>query len=71
MDVTHILWIDSSVKTCYERCSKNRSITRVEHKNIVAHQKKPKKIDFVIRNTGTRADLRKKIDIIAKKLITK
>jgi len=69
MDVTHILWLDTNIKNCYERCSKNRSITKVEHKNIVDHQKKPKKIDFTIRNNKGLKELREKVDKVAKKLI--
>jgi dephospho-CoA kinase len=65
MEVTHILWIESNIKACFERCSKKRSVTRQEHKNIVVHQKKPKKIDFVIKNNGTKADLKKKVQKIA------
>lgn len=69
MEVTHILWIDSSITNCYKRCSKKRSITRQEHRNIVAHQKKPKKIDSIIKNNGTKAEFKKKVEKIAKSTV--
>ncbi|MFC1600263.1 dephospho-CoA kinase [Patescibacteria group bacterium] len=69
MDVSHILWIDSTIKSCFERCSKKRKLTKVEHRNIVDHQKKPKKINFTLRNNKGKKELREKIDKIAKKLI--
>jgi dephospho-CoA kinase len=69
MDVSHILWIDSTVKSCYERCYKKRKLTKQEHTNIVNHQKKPKKIDFTIRNNKGIKELKEKIDKIAKKLV--
>lgn len=69
MEVTHILWIETSIKDCYERSSKNRSLTKQEHKNIIEHQQKPKKIDFIIKNNKGKKELREKVDKIAKKLI--
>jgi len=68
MDVTHILWIDSTQKACYERCFKKRKLTKQEHKNIINHQKKPRKIHFTIRNNKGLKELRQKVDKIAKKL---
>jgi len=68
MEVSHILWIDASVKSCFERCSKKRSLTKQEHKNIVEHQKKPKKIDFTIKNNKGKKELREKVDKIARKI---
>lgn len=69
MDVTHILWIDSTIKASFERCSNKRHLTKKEHKNIVNHQNKPRKIDFTIRNNKGKQELREKVDKIAKKLI--
>jgi dephospho-CoA kinase len=69
MDVTHILWIETSIKDCYERSSKNRSLTKREHKNIIEHQQKPTTIDFIIKNNKGKKELRENVDKIAKKLI--
>ncbi len=69
MDVTHILWIETSINDCYERSSKNHSLTKQEHKNIIEHQQKPNKINFVIKNNEGKKELREKVDKIAKKLI--
>ena len=69
MEVTHILWIDSTIKSCFERCSKKRSLTKQEHKNIVDHQKEPKKINFTINNNKGKKELREKVDKVAKKLV--
>lgn len=69
MDVTHILWIDSSINSCYERSSKNRSLTKSEHMNIVKHQTKPKKIDFVIKNNKDKKYLKENVGKIVKKLL--
>lgn len=68
MDVTHILWIESPIKACYERCNKKRKLTNVEHKNIVDHQTKPKKIDFTILNNKGKIELKEKVDKIFKRL---
>jgi dephospho-CoA kinase len=68
MEVTHILWVETTIKTAYERCSKNRGITRKEHDNIIEHQKKPKKIDFIIKNNGNRTELGRKVELVIKKL---
>ncbi len=69
MDMTHILWIDSTIKSCYERCNKKRKLTKQEHKNIVEHQIKPKKIDFTIKNNKGLKELKEKVDKIAEKLL--
>lgn len=68
MEVTHVLWIDSTIKSCYERCSKKRKLTKQEHKNIVNHQKKPKKIHFTIKNNKGLKELKEGIDKIIKQL---
>lgn len=68
MDVTHILWIDSTEKASFERCAKKRNLTHEEHKNIVKHQQKPKNIDFTIRNNKTKKELQEKVDKLAKRI---
>lgn len=68
-EVSHILWIDATIKSCFERCSKKRKLTKQEHKNIVEHQQKPKKIDFMIKNNKGLKELRERVDKIAKKLL--
>ncbi len=69
MEITHIVWIDASVKDCYERASKNKKLTKNEHKNIIKHQKKPKKIDFMVKNDRTKKELYDKLAKVALKLI--
>lgn len=68
-EVSHILWIDATIKSCYERCNKKRKLTKQEHKNIVDHQTKPKKIDFTIKNNKSLKELKEKVDKIAEKLL--
>jgi dephospho-CoA kinase len=67
--VEYIIWVESDLKTAYKRFLKKRKISYKEFLDIVKFQQKPKKIDFVIRNNGTKLELKKKVAKVFKELV--
>lgn len=67
--VKYTVWINSDKKTGYKRFTQKRNITYKEYLQILKYQKKPANIDFVIKNDGTKSELKKKVAEIVKKLV--
>jgi len=67
--VKYIIWISSDKVTGYKRFTKKRKIPYKEYLQILKYQKKPAKIDFIVKNDGSKTDLKKKVAEVVKKLV--
>lgn len=68
--VTHMVWIETDVKTAYKRVTEKRSMTFDEYLAIVDFQRMPESIDHVVENEGKLDDFRNKIYSVIKKLVS-
>jgi len=66
--IKYFIWIDVDPKMGYKRFTRKRKITFNEYKKIIGYQKKPKKVDFIIKNNGTKLELKNKVNGLIKKL---
>ena len=62
--VSAILWLDCPKKTLFERLQKERGLDEALFEKILRFQFKPERVDYVIENTGTKAELKMKVEEI-------
>lgn len=69
-EISHTVWIELDHKTAFNRFNIERNITFNDYMKIVEHQKKPQKIDFVIKNDGTKSELKEKVLNVANAIVS-
>jgi dephospho-CoA kinase len=66
--IKYFIWIDVDPKIGYKRFTRKRKISFNEYKKILGYQKKPEKVDFVIKNNGTKLEFKNKVTALIKKI---
>lgn len=69
-EISYKLWIELDHETAFERFNEKRDLSFDNYMKIVEHQKKPGKIDFEIKNDGTKDELKEKVLDVANSIIS-
>lgn len=66
--VDAILWIDCPKETLFRRMSSSRKMERALFEKIFRIQVKPSRVDFVVRNDGTKKDFEERLKEICRRV---
>jgi dephospho-CoA kinase len=66
--LTHVVWIDADEKLAFKRTTKNRKLSFEDYQKIVQYQKKPKHIDFTMKNNESLKKLKEQVFKLIEKI---